>query len=167
MSALSLSYWESDVYRRHNNKHFAELAPQIGRNQLIWRNCVTVTLCISENCHSGAKEMHFQLLFERVQWQAIDTQGWWQSVLYYGPTVKLCCPVEVHTWSRWMHPADRKYRFCDVDRPSSRPVFTARKDGPWTRVVCSKLSRRRDFPPRCRAAVDIRRSLHKLVVRDS
>jgi len=27
MSVLSLSYWESDVYWRQNNKHFAELAP--------------------------------------------------------------------------------------------------------------------------------------------
>jgi len=46
MSVLSLSYWESDVYWRQNNKHFAELAPQNGRKQLIWRNYVTVTLCI-------------------------------------------------------------------------------------------------------------------------
>ena len=30
MSVLSLSYWESDVYWRQNNKHFAELAPQNG-----------------------------------------------------------------------------------------------------------------------------------------
>jgi len=45
MSVLSLSYWESDVYCRQNNKHFAELAPQNGK-QLIWRNYVTVTLCI-------------------------------------------------------------------------------------------------------------------------
>jgi len=45
MSALSLSYWESDVYVywRQNNKHFAELAPQNGGKQLIWRNYVTVT----------------------------------------------------------------------------------------------------------------------------
>jgi len=27
MSVLSLSYWESDVYWRQNNKHYAELAP--------------------------------------------------------------------------------------------------------------------------------------------
>ena len=46
MSVLSLSYWESDVYWRQNNKHFAELAPQNGGKQLIWRNYVTVTLCI-------------------------------------------------------------------------------------------------------------------------
>jgi len=46
MSLLSLSYWESDVYWRQNNKHFAELAPQNGRKQLIWRNYVTDTLCI-------------------------------------------------------------------------------------------------------------------------
>jgi len=46
MSVLSLSYWESDVYWRQNNKHFAQLAPQNGRKQLIWRNYVTVTLCI-------------------------------------------------------------------------------------------------------------------------
>jgi len=46
MSVLSLSYWESDVYWRQNNKHFAELTPQNGGKQLIWRNCVTVTLCI-------------------------------------------------------------------------------------------------------------------------
>ena len=32
MSALSLSYWESNVYWRQNNKHFAELAPQNGGN---------------------------------------------------------------------------------------------------------------------------------------
>jgi len=47
MSAISLSYWESDVYWRQNNKHFAELAPQNGGKQLIWRNYVTVTLCIT------------------------------------------------------------------------------------------------------------------------
>ena len=47
MSVLSLSYWESDVYWRQNNKHFAELAPQNGGKQLIWRNYVTVTLCIA------------------------------------------------------------------------------------------------------------------------
>jgi len=46
MSVLSLSYWESDVYWRQNNKHFAELAPQNGGKQLIWRNYVTVTPCI-------------------------------------------------------------------------------------------------------------------------
>ena len=46
MSVLSLSYWESDVYWRQNNKHFAELAPQNGGKQLIWRNYVTVTLCL-------------------------------------------------------------------------------------------------------------------------
>ena len=49
MSVLSLSYWESGVYWRQNNKHFTELAqvaPQNGGKQLIWRNCVTVTLCI-------------------------------------------------------------------------------------------------------------------------
>ena len=45
MSVLSLSYWESDVYWRQNNKHLAELALQNGRKQLIWRNYVTVTLC--------------------------------------------------------------------------------------------------------------------------
>ena len=32
MSVLSLSYWESDVYWRQNNKYFAELAPQNGGN---------------------------------------------------------------------------------------------------------------------------------------
>jgi len=47
MSVLSLSYLESDVYWRQSNKHFAELAPQNGRKQLIWRNYVTVTLCIA------------------------------------------------------------------------------------------------------------------------
>ena len=41
MSVLSLSYWESDV--RTTNK----LAPQNGGKQLIWRNYVTVTLCIA------------------------------------------------------------------------------------------------------------------------
>jgi len=46
MSVLSLSYWESDIYWRQNNKHFAELAQQNGGKQLIWRNYVTVTLCI-------------------------------------------------------------------------------------------------------------------------
>jgi len=46
MSVLSLSYWESDVYWRQNNKRFAEFAPQNGGKQLIWRNYVTVTLCI-------------------------------------------------------------------------------------------------------------------------
>ena len=55
MSLLSLSYWESDVYWRQNNKHFTDLSPQNGRKQLIWRNYVTVTLCIlwlhcSHNC---------------------------------------------------------------------------------------------------------------------
>jgi len=39
MSVLSLSYWESDIYWRQNDKHFAELAPQNGGNQLMWRNC--------------------------------------------------------------------------------------------------------------------------------
>jgi len=47
MSVLSLSYWKSDVYWRQNNKHFAELALQNGGKQLIWRNYVTVTLCIA------------------------------------------------------------------------------------------------------------------------
>ena len=46
MSVLSLFYWESDLYWRQNNKHFAELATQNGGKQLIWRNYVTVTLCI-------------------------------------------------------------------------------------------------------------------------
>jgi len=46
MSVLSLSYWESDVYWRQKNKHFAELAPQNGGKPLIWRNYVTVTLRI-------------------------------------------------------------------------------------------------------------------------
>ena len=46
MSILSLSYWESDVYWRQNNKHFAELAPQNGGKLLIWRNYVTIILCI-------------------------------------------------------------------------------------------------------------------------
>jgi len=48
MSVLSLSCRESDVYWRRNNKHFAELAPQNGGKQLIWRNYVTATLCITE-----------------------------------------------------------------------------------------------------------------------
>jgi len=43
---LSLSYWESDVYWCQNNKHFSEPAPQNGGKQLIWRNYITVTLCI-------------------------------------------------------------------------------------------------------------------------
>jgi len=43
MSALSLSYWENDVYWRQNNKHFEELAPQNDEKQLMWRNYVTVT----------------------------------------------------------------------------------------------------------------------------
>ena len=47
MSVPSLSYWESDVYWRQNNKHFAELAPQNGGKQLIWINYFTVTLCIA------------------------------------------------------------------------------------------------------------------------
>jgi len=46
MSVLSLSYWESDVYWRQNSKHFAELAPQNDGKQLIWKNYITVTLCI-------------------------------------------------------------------------------------------------------------------------
>jgi len=37
MSVLSLSYWESDVYWRQNNKHLAELAPQNGGKQLIMK----------------------------------------------------------------------------------------------------------------------------------
>jgi len=52
MSVLSLSYWESDVYWRQNNKHFAELAPPNGGKQLIWRNYVTVTLCILQTSSS-------------------------------------------------------------------------------------------------------------------
>ena len=43
----SLSCWESDVYWRQHNRHFAELAPQNGGKQLIWRNYVTVTLCVT------------------------------------------------------------------------------------------------------------------------
>jgi len=54
MSVLSLSYWESDVYWRQNNKHFADLAPQNGGKQLIWRNYVTVTLCI-KTCSTSTK----------------------------------------------------------------------------------------------------------------
>jgi len=50
MFVLSLFHWESDVYWRQNNKHLAELAPQNGRKQLIWRNCLTVTLCIIHPC---------------------------------------------------------------------------------------------------------------------
>jgi len=46
MSVLSLSCWESDVYWRQSIKHFSELATQNSRKQLIWRNYVTVTLCI-------------------------------------------------------------------------------------------------------------------------
>jgi len=49
MSVLSPSYSESDVYWRQNSKLFAELAPQNGGKQLIWRNYVTVTLCTKEN----------------------------------------------------------------------------------------------------------------------
>ena len=49
MSVLSLCYWGSDVYWRQNNKHFAELAPQNGGKQLIWRNHVTVTLYTYSN----------------------------------------------------------------------------------------------------------------------
>ena len=59
MSVLSLSYWESDVYWRQNNKHFAELAPQNGGKQLIWRNYVTVTLCISRKWEHSVTQ-HFQ-----------------------------------------------------------------------------------------------------------
>jgi len=47
MSVLLLSYWESNVYWRQNSKYFAELAPQNGGKHLIWRNYVTVTLCIA------------------------------------------------------------------------------------------------------------------------
>jgi len=54
MSVLSLSYGESDVYWRHNNKHFAELAPQNGGKQLIWGNYVTVTLCIACELNKAA-----------------------------------------------------------------------------------------------------------------
>jgi len=57
MSVLSLSYWESNVYWRQNNKHFAELAPQNGGKQLIWRNYVTVTLYILFNKRSAVAEM--------------------------------------------------------------------------------------------------------------
>jgi len=46
MSLLSISYSESNVYRRQNNKHFAELALQNGGKQLIWRNYVIITLWI-------------------------------------------------------------------------------------------------------------------------
>jgi len=53
MSVLSLSYWGSDVYWRHNNKYFVELAPQNGGKQLIWRNYVTVTLCITITLATG------------------------------------------------------------------------------------------------------------------
>jgi len=49
MSVLSLSYWESDIYWCQNNTHFAELTPQNARKQLIWRNYVTVTLCITSS----------------------------------------------------------------------------------------------------------------------
>ena len=52
MSALWLYYWESDVYWRQNNKHFAELAQQNGGKQLVWRNYVTVTLCIVHACEN-------------------------------------------------------------------------------------------------------------------
>jgi len=50
MSVLSLSYWESDVYWRQNNKRFAELALQIGGKQLIWRNT-----SLSPYVYSGSK----------------------------------------------------------------------------------------------------------------
>jgi len=42
MFVLSLSYWESDVWWRQNNKHLAELAPQNGGKQLInWYEEIT------------------------------------------------------------------------------------------------------------------------------
>ena len=58
MSVLSLCYWESDAYWRQNNKHFAELAPQNGGKQLIWRNYVTVTLCITYLFHNSRTLSH-------------------------------------------------------------------------------------------------------------
>jgi len=45
MSVLSLSYYESDV---RITKRFADLAPQTAGIDMIWRNYVTVTLCIGE-----------------------------------------------------------------------------------------------------------------------
>jgi len=65
MSILSLSYWESDLYWRPNNKHFAERAPQNGGKQLIWRNYVTVTLCID-----------FEHILGRFSTSKLCT-GWW------------------------------------------------------------------------------------------
>jgi len=62
MSVLSLSYWEGDIYWRQNNIHFAELAPQNAGKQLIWRNYVTVTLCITSI-------VGFLVL--------VDTVNWW------------------------------------------------------------------------------------------
>jgi len=56
MPVLSLSYWESDVYWRRKNKYFAEFAPQNGGKQLIWRNYVTVTLCIYEQEYAGQRQ---------------------------------------------------------------------------------------------------------------
>jgi len=45
MSVLSLSYWESDVYWRHNNKHFAELAHKMAGNS--WYEEITsVSPCV-------------------------------------------------------------------------------------------------------------------------
>jgi len=49
MTVLSLSYWENYVSWRQSNKHFAELGPQNGGKQLIWRKYVTVTVCICVN----------------------------------------------------------------------------------------------------------------------
>jgi len=67
MSVLSLSYWESDIYWRQNNKHFAELALQNGGKQLIWRNYVTVTLCIGRiYVHSIAVRPNNKFIRRRV-----------------------------------------------------------------------------------------------------
>jgi len=89
MSVLSLSYWESDVYWRQNNKHFAELALQNGGKQLIWRNYVTVTLCIPPSV-SPSVLWHYWLGIQPVEnW----VMRYWHSYLYaaryksfaYGP----------------------------------------------------------------------------------
>jgi len=90
MSVLSLSYWESDVYWRKNNKHFAELAQQNGEKQLIWRNYAIVTLCIRRlhdagGCQTGCRTGLTTVLNEQPLFvQPVVKPDWqpvWQQVV--------------------------------------------------------------------------------------
>ena len=130
MSVLSLSYSKSDVYWRQNNKHFAELAPQNGGKQLIWRNYVTVTLCIllltamdmpcTTVCH--------QAMFLR--WQTNHTNCYFDWTADWKSAICIFSTLLVKLGTHYP---------CPWAMSKTTPVFKGRGHDPWTRVVCTQL----------------------------